>query len=243
MVSHIRHHQPRGRHDRNDLACRGGTPRRTDARVAGPDSRCSRAQRDRRGRPAGHAPRGRRARRRSGCGSPAACGPMKLPIGRIAEAQRHVEAVRDEIADVVAHDQFEPEVAVLGQEPGQFAREHEAREEGIDVDAQPSRARAGRAGRVQSGLLDPVEMRPTRSQKRAALVAQPQRCGWCGRAAAPRPAPPTARSPGRRPTSVRPSVPAARDIEPASTTAISTVTPASSARHKPFPVISRSGML
>ena len=172
----IRHHQARGRHDRNDLAPspelpgEGTSGRRVlivDARVLQEIARIGRS-------PMRLHVAGRGDRQDAG---------LQQFAGReaadrgIAEAQRHVEAVRDEIADVVAHDEFEPEVPVLGQESGQFAREHEAREEGVDVDAQPSPHPPARARRVQGGLLDAVEMRTDTLPKAPPLVAEAQRAG------------------------------------------------------------------
>src|SRR5260370_1045664 len=55
---------------------------------------------------------------------------------RLAEAQREVEAIRDQIADLVAHDQFKAHFGVAIQEGRDLCSQYDAGEERVDIDAQ-----------------------------------------------------------------------------------------------------------
>ena len=96
---------------------------------------------------------------------------------RIAEPHRQIEPIRDEIADMVAHDQLDPDVGISIEEGGDLAHEHDAREEGIDVHAQPATDDGSGPGRFQRGLLDAVEMRADPLIEAAPLIGE--RHGSC----------------------------------------------------------------
>src|ERR1700731_1269851 len=54
---------------------------------------------------------------------------------RFAKSQRQIETIRDQIADMIAHDQFEAHFRVSVEEGRDLRGEHDTREERIDIHA------------------------------------------------------------------------------------------------------------
>jgi len=52
---------------------------------------------------------------------------------RLPEVQSHIESVGNQITDLIAHDQLKPQVWMLFQKTGKFARKKQTGEKGIDV--------------------------------------------------------------------------------------------------------------
>ncbi|GES45970.1 hypothetical protein RsS62_52220 [Rhizobium dioscoreae] len=63
---------------------------------------------------------------------------------------------------------------MLFEKAGKFVGENQAREEGIDVDAQPAANLLRRTCGIQGSFLYAVEMRPHALPESAPLICQPQ---------------------------------------------------------------------
>jgi hypothetical protein len=84
----------------------------------------------------------------------------------LAEPDGHVYAVRDQIAHVFARDHLEYQVRMHGQKTPDLARKDQAREIGVDVDAEASLDRACRSGDRVGRILD-------RGKQRSHLLVEP----------------------------------------------------------------------
>jgi hypothetical protein len=96
---------------------------------------------------------------------------------RLAEPDRHVETLADQIAQLVAGHQLQREVGIALQEPVQMRRQQQTREEGVDVHPQPAAHGCGRAGGLGDYVLDSGQQRADLGIEPAALVGQGQGAG------------------------------------------------------------------
>ena len=102
---------------------------------------------------------------------------MNDPAGGIAEAQGEIEAVSDQVPDMVTHDQLDPHLRVLLEETGDLTGEDHAREKRINIDPKAPAHNDGGAGRPRCRLLNAVEMRPDLLVKAPSFVSERHRAG------------------------------------------------------------------
>ena len=94
---------------------------------------------------------------------------------RRAEAQRDVEALAHQVAELVARDELERELRMPLDEAVDVRRQQQPRGEGVDVDAQPALHRARGAAGARHRVLDAEHQRIDAGVELAALVGQAQR--------------------------------------------------------------------